>query len=60
MTEAERSAAEGRRLLTRSDPMPQSIYRVRSQPGAPLLLSVFLRIRPQDQPDNASAVVPVR
>jgi hypothetical protein len=47
MTEAERSAAEGRRLLTRSDPMPQSIYRVRSKPGAPLLLSMFLRIKPQ-------------
>ena len=47
MTGAERRAAEGKRLLTRSDPMPQSIYRVRSKPGAPLLLSMFLRIKPQ-------------
>jgi Domain of unknown function (DUF4384) len=47
MTAAEKKAAEGKRLLTRSDPMPQSIYRVRSKPGEPLLLSVFLRIKPQ-------------
>jgi hypothetical protein len=56
MTAAEKKAAEGKRLLTRSDPMPQSIYRVRSKPGAPLLLSVFLRIKPQSQHDNASAL----
>lgn len=55
MTGAEKSAAVGKRLLTRSDPMPQSIYRVRSKPGAPLLLSLFLRIKPQDRPDAASA-----
>jgi hypothetical protein len=51
MTAAEKKAAEGRRLLTRSDPMPQSIYRVRSKPGEPLLLSFFLRIKPQSQLD---------
>jgi hypothetical protein len=49
MTAAEKKAAEGKRLLTRSDPMPQSIYRVRSKPGEPLLLSVFLRIKLQSQ-----------
>jgi len=57
MTAAEKKAAEGRRLLTRSDPMPQSIYRVRSKPGEPLLLSVFLRIKQQSQQDNASALL---
>jgi hypothetical protein len=46
MTGAEKQAAQGKQMLTRSDPMPQSIYRVRSKPGAPLLLSVFLRIKP--------------
>lgn len=60
MTVAEKKAAEGKRLLTRSDPMPQSIYRVRSKPGEPLLLSVFLRIRLQSLHDNASAFPFVR
>ena len=55
MTGAEKKAAEGKRLMTRSDPMPQSIYRVRSKPGTPLLLSVFLRIKQTGQTDNASA-----
>jgi hypothetical protein len=55
MTAAEKKAAQGQRLLTRSDPMPQSIYRVRLKPGAPLLLSVFLRIKPPAQHDNAAA-----
>ena len=55
MTWAEQRAAQGKRLLTRSDPMPQSIYSVRSKPGAPLLLSVFLRIRPLGPHDNGSA-----
>jgi hypothetical protein len=56
MTAAEKKAAQGKQLLTRSDPMPQSIYRVRSKPGEPLLLSVFLRIKLQSQHDNASAL----
>lgn len=57
MTEAEKTAAEGKRLLTRSDPMPQAIYRVRSKPGTPLLLSVFLHIRPQAQGDDSASAV---
>jgi hypothetical protein len=56
MTGAEKRAAAGKRLLTRSDPMPQSLYRVRSKPGAPLLLSVFLRIKPPDKGDAPSGL----
>jgi hypothetical protein len=37
-------AAEGKQLLTRADSLPQTLYRIRSKPSAPLLLSVSLRV----------------
>ena len=45
-TVAEKDAAEGKRLLVQGDPLPQTIYRVETRPGAPLLVSVSLRIAP--------------
>ena len=44
MTLSERAAAEGKQVLTQTDSPPQSLYRIRSKPGAPLLLSVPLRV----------------
>ncbi|MBI2834134.1 MAG: hypothetical protein HYX76_06875 [Acidobacteria bacterium] len=45
-TRSEREAATNRpRLLRREDPMPQTIYRVASRPGDPLVVSVPLAIR---------------
>jgi hypothetical protein len=44
MTNVERTAALGKQLLTQADSLPQTIYRIRSKPGAPLILSVPLRI----------------
>lgn len=44
MTRSEQVAAEGKQLLTRADSLPQTLYRIRSKPGAPLLLSVSLRV----------------
>ncbi|HYJ45011.1 MAG TPA: DUF4384 domain-containing protein [Pyrinomonadaceae bacterium] len=48
MTLNEKAAAKGNRLLTRADSLPQTLYRIRSKPGAPLLLSVPLRVRAGD------------
>jgi Domain of unknown function (DUF4384) len=43
-TDAEqRAGAENSRLLTQTDPPPQTIYRVASGPGEPLLVRVLLR-----------------
>ncbi|HJU56729.1 MAG TPA: DUF4384 domain-containing protein, partial [Pyrinomonadaceae bacterium] len=43
-TEEERSAAgRGGRSLTQEEPTPQTIYRVRLKPGAPMLVTVPLR-----------------
>ena len=44
MTRKEKTAAEGKGLLTRADSLPQTLYRIRSRPGTPLLLSVPLRV----------------
>ena len=44
MTRIEKTAAEGKQLLTQSDSLPQTIFRVRSEPGTPLLFSVRLRV----------------
>ena len=44
MTKTEKTAAEGKQLLTQADSLPQSIFRIRSKPGTPLILSVPLRI----------------
>jgi len=44
MSKTERMAGEGKALLTQADSLPQTIYRVQSKPGKPLLLSVPLRI----------------
>ncbi len=44
MTRAERAAGRRKALLTQADSLPQTIYRIRSKPGAPLLLTVPLRI----------------
>lgn len=43
-TVVERDASEGERLLTQRDPLPQTIYRVKTQPGGYLLITVPLRI----------------
>jgi hypothetical protein len=43
-TGTERDAAAQGRLLTQGDALPQSLYRVLSSPGAPVLISVPLRI----------------
>jgi hypothetical protein len=44
MTKTEKTAAEGKQLLTQADSLPQTIFRIRSKPGTPLILSVPLRI----------------
>jgi hypothetical protein len=46
-TIAEKEAAEGKRLLQQSDPLPQTIYRIAGKPGAPLLATIPLRIAPR-------------
>jgi hypothetical protein len=43
-TKAEQEAGENKRLLTQADPLPQTIYRVKTKPGNPLLLVMPLRI----------------
>ncbi|MGH9841613.1 MAG: hypothetical protein ACREEM_22915 [Blastocatellia bacterium] len=43
-TKAEQEAGENERLLTQGDPLPQTIYRVKTKPGNPLLLVMPLRI----------------
>ena len=42
-TKAEKAAGSGGRL-TSADPMPQTIYRVSTKPGNPMLITVPLRI----------------
>jgi len=42
-TGTERAAAQGR-LLTQADDLPQTLYRVLSAPGSPVLISVPLKI----------------
>jgi hypothetical protein len=43
-TVAEKDAGEGKRLLVQSDPLPQTIYRVKAKLGKPVLVTVLLRI----------------
>jgi hypothetical protein len=45
-TRAEQEAVEGKRLLARGDPLPQTIFRASVRPGSPLLITVPLRIAP--------------
>lgn len=40
----EKEAARGGRLLTKDDPLPQTMYRVKSKPGDPVMLDVRLKI----------------
>lgn len=42
-TPAEKSAGAGQ-LLTQEDPLPQTVFRVNSKPGAPVLVNIPLRI----------------
>ena len=44
-TKAEREASAGGRLLTQEDDLPQTLLRVHSRPGAPLLVDVTLPAR---------------
>ncbi len=44
MTGTEKAAGAGKLLLTQNDAPPQTIYRVQAKSGAPLLLTVLLRI----------------
>lgn len=43
-TLAEKQAARGERRLVQGDPLPQTIYRVAARRGAPLLVTVSLKI----------------
>ncbi len=43
-TSAEKEAGMGSRLLVQEEPMPQTLYRVPANPGAPLMLTVPLEI----------------
>jgi hypothetical protein len=45
-TVAEREADKGERRLVQGDPLPQTIYRVKVRPDAPMMLRVSLRIAP--------------
>ena len=45
-TRAEEEAVEGKRLLARDDPLPQTIFRATVRPGSPLLITLPLRIAP--------------
>jgi hypothetical protein len=48
-TQAEKEAGQdGSRLLTQEDELPQTLYRVVAKPGAPLLISVSLRINKKE------------
>ena len=44
-TVAEKEAASRGRTLTKSDPLPQSMYRVETKPGAPAVIQLPLRIQ---------------
>jgi hypothetical protein len=45
ITKAEKEAGQdGARILTQEDPMPQTLYHVRSKPGVPLWVNLALRI----------------
>jgi hypothetical protein len=41
----QRAAADSTRLLTQEDPAPQTVYRVETGPGDPMLITVRLRYR---------------
>jgi hypothetical protein len=43
-TAAEKAAAAGSQLLTSSDPVPQTMYKVSAKPGDPVLVTLPLRI----------------
>jgi hypothetical protein len=43
-TRTEKAAGAEGRLLTQEDELPQTLYRITPKPGAPLLISVPLRI----------------
>jgi hypothetical protein len=45
-TAAEKEAGEGERRLVQGDPLPQTIYRVKTNPGKPVLVTAPLRIAP--------------
>jgi hypothetical protein len=45
-TAAEKEAGDGARLLSQLDPLPQTMYRARSNPSGHLLIVVALRIAP--------------
>ena len=45
-TKAEQEADEGTRKLVQSDPLPQTIYRVRTKRGACAQVQIPLRIAP--------------
>jgi hypothetical protein len=45
-TAAEREADKGERRLVQGDPLPQTIYRIKVRPDAPMMLRVSLQIAP--------------
>jgi len=47
VAEKEVEDSQGKRLLTQTDPLPQTIYRIAAKSGGPVLINVPLRIAPQ-------------
>ena len=47
-TGAERQSAVGTRLLTQEEPAPQTMYRVESKPGSPMLFQVPLEVQKEE------------
>lgn len=45
-TRKEKDSSEGKSLLVSSDPLPQTIYRAKTDPGEPLLITVSLPVKP--------------
>jgi hypothetical protein len=43
-TMAEKEAAEGKKILSKDDPLPQTMYRVEAKSGAPVMISLPLTI----------------
>jgi hypothetical protein len=43
-TKTEKEAGAEGRLLTQEDELPQTLYRITPKPGAPVLISVPLRV----------------
>ncbi|MEP7337117.1 MAG: hypothetical protein ABI977_05185 [Acidobacteriota bacterium] len=45
-TTAEQEAEKGERKLVPGDPLPQTVYRLKSKPNSPLLITLSLQMKP--------------